>query len=212
MTDVPNPPNPKQRYGDMKVPLAYVPPASIIYEAAAFQEGAEKYGPYNWRDKAVEAMTYISASLRHIAAYQDGEYIDAESGKPHLGLAKACLGILIDATEQGNLVDNRPLAGTAALLLASMRKVPAPEPLEPIDLKGLVDPFEPTGCADDCTHPSHRHQDCQDEGVWKAKTPCLCPPGSCHVELGGAVKYVYCKKAEEVAADPYAKGYCSTVA
>lgn len=22
---------------------------------------------------------------------------------------------------------------------------------------------EPTGCADDCTHPSHRHNDCQDE-------------------------------------------------
>lgn len=170
-----NPPNPKQRYGDAKVPLGYVPPASIIYEAFAFQEGADKYGPFAWRNKAVEAMTYVHATLRHILAYQDGEFIDPESGKPHLGLAKASLGILIDATEQGNLIDNRPIPGQASKLLASMRK---PEPP-----------------ADERNSRPGRREDHQCENT-PSKPPCACAPGQCWFDLGGTPKYVYCRKAE----------------
>lgn len=111
------PPNPKQAYGDLKVPLHLVPAAGIIYEAMAFKEGARKYGPYNWRDKAVEAMTYIGGCFRHMQAYLDGENIDPESGYPHIAMARACLGILADATETGNLIDNRPKHGAASELL-----------------------------------------------------------------------------------------------
>lgn len=63
--------------------------------------------------------------------------------------------------------------------------------------------YEPTGCADDCTHPSHGHQDCQNETP--SKPACFCAPGECEVDKGHTVKYVYCKKAEEAAADPYSK-------
>lgn len=117
------PPNPKQAYGDQKVALHLIPPASLIHEATAFEEGARKYGAYNWRTKAVEAMTYIGATQRHLLAYLDGEEIDPESGLLHLALAKACLGILIDATEIGNLLDNRPAKGTAGALLRKLKRV-----------------------------------------------------------------------------------------
>ena len=79
---------------------------------------------------------------------------------------------------------------------------------------------EPTGCADDCVHPSHRFssevqttsvqekkrspvngadvlaakEDHQNEDP--AKLPCYCNGGACMMEHGGTLKYVYCKKAE----------------
>lgn len=112
-----NPPNPKQRYGDAKVPIGLFPPVAILYGALACKQGAEKYGPYNWRDKTVEAMTYVHAAERHLMAWADGEDLDPESGQPHLGHVLACLAILADATEQGNLIDNRPPAGKAGPML-----------------------------------------------------------------------------------------------
>jgi hypothetical protein len=106
-----------------KVQLAFVPPASIIYEALGFADGAAKYGPFNWRHDPVEAMTYLGAAQRHILAWQDGEEIASDSLKPHLGHAKACLGILIDSIERGDLIDNRPPAGTTSILLAEYEKL-----------------------------------------------------------------------------------------
>ena len=118
--------NPKQRYGDLKLPLALVPSSALIYLGIALAEGARKYGPFNWREKKVEAMTYAHAALRHLFAWIDGEEIDPESGNPHLAHALACLGILADAVECKILIDNRPLKGPAARLLkafAEARKV-----------------------------------------------------------------------------------------
>lgn len=59
-----NPPNPKQRYGDLKPNMALVPGVAVAHEALAMEQGAAKYGAYNWREKAVEALTYISAAKR----------------------------------------------------------------------------------------------------------------------------------------------------
>lgn len=110
--------NQKQKYGDLKAPLCLVPWSAIIYLAIAFKEGARKYGSFNWRTKKVESMTYVSATMRHIAAWVDGEEDDSESGNPHLAHALACLAVLVDAQESGNLVDNRPPPGPAPALLA----------------------------------------------------------------------------------------------
>src|SRR5690606_27589574 len=63
------PPNPKQAYGDKKVPMHTVPPALVIGAAHAFGEGAAKYGAFNWRNTKVEAMTYVGAIQRHLAAF-----------------------------------------------------------------------------------------------------------------------------------------------
>lgn len=105
-----NPPNPKQLNGDKKVPVQLVPPALTLGAAKALGEGASRYGPYNWRESNVEAMTYVGAILRHLYAYLDGEDIDPESpvGKRHLDGIAGSIAILLDATDGGFLIDNRP--------------------------------------------------------------------------------------------------------
>lgn len=109
--------NPKTIYGATRPPLALVPRSSLIHEAMAFKDGASKYGPYNWREKPVSIMTYLHACERHIAQFLDGEEYDAKSGVHHLGHAKACLGIILDATLCNCAIDDRPVpAPTTALL------------------------------------------------------------------------------------------------
>lgn len=65
--------NPKTAAGACKVPLHLVPPSATHYLALAFKDGAEKYGPYNWREKGVSASVYIAAAMRHMDAYRDRE-------------------------------------------------------------------------------------------------------------------------------------------
>lgn len=109
--------NPKDLIGMKKPRLSLVPPAGLVYAALAMANGADKYGPYNWREKKVQVMIYLEAAMRHILSYQDGEEKAKDSGVPHLGHALACLLIIIDALETGNLIDNRPKAGPMADLI-----------------------------------------------------------------------------------------------
>jgi hypothetical protein len=114
--------NPKDLLGVKKVRVSLVPPSSIIYQALAMENGGEKYGPYNFREKKVRASIYYEAAFRHLMSWFDGEECAADSGKPHLAHALACVGILVDATETGNLVDDRPKPGAAAALIEKWRK------------------------------------------------------------------------------------------
>lgn len=114
--------NPKDRLGAKKPRLSLVPPSGFVYASLAMANGADKYGPYNWRDKKVQAMIYTEAAMRHILQWQDGEENASDSGVPHLGHAIACLLIIIDALETGNLVDNRPKAGAMSSLIEKFTK------------------------------------------------------------------------------------------
>lgn len=114
---VDNATNPKDILGDTKPQLHLIPPAANLYEAIVMKLGADKYGPYNWREKKVRYTVYISAALRHLAAALDGEEMDPESGVPHIAHVRACMGILLDAKATGNLVDDRPVPGASGLLL-----------------------------------------------------------------------------------------------
>lgn len=114
--------NPKDKLGLKKVRLSLVPPSSTIYQALAMEDGAAKYGPYNWREKKVIASIYIDAAKRHMDSWFDGEDNASDSKKPHLGHALACLGIIVDALETGNLIDDRPLKGAAAALIEKFKK------------------------------------------------------------------------------------------
>ncbi len=114
--------NPKDLLGIKKAQVNLVPPSSIIYQAYAMEDGAVKYGPYNWRDKKVKASVYVAAAMRHLMQWQDGEENAEDSGKPHLGHALACLGIIVDAVETGNLADDRPKAGAASTLIKKWTK------------------------------------------------------------------------------------------
>jgi len=118
--------NPKDRIGIKKVQLNLVPASSIIYQALAMQDGAAKYGAYNWRENRVISSIYIAAAIRHLQQWQDGEENASDSQKPHLGHALACIGIIVDALESGNLIDDRPLPGPASKLIERWEKLQKP--------------------------------------------------------------------------------------
>ena len=80
--------------------------------ARVLENGAVKYGPYNWRDQQIGIQTYVGAIMRHTSAVRRGEDIDPESGLPHMAHIMATAAILIDATEHGMMIDDRPPNGS----------------------------------------------------------------------------------------------------
>ncbi len=65
--------------------------------------GAQKYAPYNWM-KVRPIYRYYGALLRHLEAVRKGEWLDQESGFPHLDHAMCNLiflrELLKDKTEK----------------------------------------------------------------------------------------------------------------
>lgn len=109
ITHIPTPQgvDPKGEAGKKKPQLQLIPPAFNLEVAAALNDGAKKYGPWNWRRDRVKTMTYIGAIRRHLDKFLDGEDLD-ESGATHLGHIAASCAILLDAKAKGMLVDDRP--------------------------------------------------------------------------------------------------------
>lgn len=117
-------PNPKDLLGSAKVSLSCVPTVATAMEAHAMMDGATKYGPFNWRAHPVQARIYIDACKRHLDAWFEGEEVASDSGCHHLGHARACLGIILDAMNCGNLVDDRPVTEESAKVYrASIEKI-----------------------------------------------------------------------------------------
>lgn len=103
--------DPKGAVGAMKVDLSIIPPVALVHMALALQDGARKYGGWNWRGANVSNMTYMSAIGRHEKNYIDGEDFAEDSGCHHLGHIMASCAITLDAGYSGTLVDNRPTPG-----------------------------------------------------------------------------------------------------
>ena len=114
--------NPKTAIGATKVPLHLVPPSAKHFLAEALANGAEKYGPYNWRDAAISVSVYKAAMERHMDAFWDGEDLAADSGVHHVAHAMACCALILDALTIGKLHDDRPTQGAAAQLQADYAK------------------------------------------------------------------------------------------
>jgi hypothetical protein len=108
------PTNPKAKFGAQKPNLALIPGSANVAEALALEDGAQKYGAFNWRESQVEIMTYVAAIRRHLDAYVDGDANTADTNVPNLGAIRACCSILIDAEASGTLIDNRPKATSAS--------------------------------------------------------------------------------------------------
>jgi hypothetical protein len=100
--------DPKGEAGKLKCPLHLLPPVALSQTAWVMALGAAKYGPWNWRNSKVEAMTYVGAILRHMSAWASGEDLDPESGQSHIAHIAAGCNILMDAASIGHLIDNRP--------------------------------------------------------------------------------------------------------
>jgi hypothetical protein len=63
--------------------------------ARVMEYGTQKYDRLNW-SKVDDTERYISASLRHLSAYQRGEFYDDESGLPHLAHAITSLLFVLE--------------------------------------------------------------------------------------------------------------------
>lgn len=135
--------NPKDRIGVTKPPLHLIPASALIHESMAMKNGAAKYGPFNWRGESVAASVYVSAAMRHISSWYDGENDAKDSNVNHLAHARACLGIILDAESVGKLVDDRPPKGAAAELLEKFtekEKVLPPTDLSEHDMRWRGEP------------------------------------------------------------------------
>lgn len=129
--------NPKDSIGAKKAPIGVVPPALMIGAAEAMQTGAVKYGPFNYRENKVQAVTYYEAICRHLFAWFDGQEVAEDTGVHHLRHVAAGVGILLDALDAGNLIDNRPVKGPSADMLRALDRSTKPT----VD-QGVADPTE----------------------------------------------------------------------
>ncbi len=103
--------NPKTIQGAQKPDLSLIPPVALAYMATAMEDGAAKYGPFNWREDPVSFRTYIAACMRHLGNVLDGEDRCDDSDVLQLASVMASCAILIDAQACGTLIDNRPPTG-----------------------------------------------------------------------------------------------------
>ncbi len=115
--------NPKHVVGVSKAPFSLIPPVALVALALAMEDGAYKYGEFNFRVSKVTARIYIEAAQRHLLAYLDGEEVAADSGVKHLGHVMACAAILLDAASVGTLVDDRPIPGQVGEALEAARQM-----------------------------------------------------------------------------------------
>lgn len=111
--------NPKDIIGRSKPQLHLIPAGALPEIARVMEWGAAKYGPYNWREKAVTHTTYLSAALRHITDANNGRDFDRETGLYEIAHAAAGLMILLDAILHGTAIDDR---------MAKGEKLPLPAP------------------------------------------------------------------------------------
>ncbi len=100
--------NQKDIVGSLKAPLSVIPVPVLMELGLALQEGALKYGAYNWRTTKIVSSAYYNAALRHLFAWHEGEDTDQDSGLSHITKAIAGLTVLRDAMIQNQVTDDRP--------------------------------------------------------------------------------------------------------
>ena len=72
------------RFNEGKPQYSLIDLKSLEPMARVLEFGAKKYARDNWK-KGLPMSQILDSMMRHIAAMQDGEYIDPESGLPHIG-------------------------------------------------------------------------------------------------------------------------------
>lgn len=67
-----------------KLRLDLVPAEWIEWLGRVCQMGAEKYSPWAWAKNPMEPWRVEAALMRHVGEYRKGNWLDDESGLPHL--------------------------------------------------------------------------------------------------------------------------------
>ena len=90
-----------------KPTLSAVPPVALIALGAAMQDGANKYGKFNWRTAAVTASVFYDALHRHLLDWYNGEDFAPDSKIHHLAHLMAGCAIILDAIAADVFKDDR---------------------------------------------------------------------------------------------------------
>lgn len=90
-----------------KLDLALIPKVALEAAAKAFMIGERKYGRFNYCNKGLKLSQLVSAALRHLTAFNEGEENDPQDGQPHLGSVIACCAMILQQQKLGTLIDNR---------------------------------------------------------------------------------------------------------
>jgi hypothetical protein len=83
------------KYDNEKPRLALIPSSLLIEVGKVLTYGAKKYSAHNWRH-GISQERLLSAALRHIVAYNEGENLDPESNLHHLAHAICELAFAMD--------------------------------------------------------------------------------------------------------------------
>ena len=95
------------RYNAGKPDFSLIPLSTLEDEARVWGYGKNKYVAWNWA-KGMPWSVPLACALRHLAAWQSGEDIDAESGLPHLAHAMCNLRMLTLFSKTYTEGDDRP--------------------------------------------------------------------------------------------------------
>lgn len=87
-----------------------IPPGALEQVARVYGMGAKKYDAHNWAKGYPWSLSY-SALYRHIEKTRKGEWLDEESGLPHLAHAAFHLFTLLEFEEHGLGTDDRWIPG-----------------------------------------------------------------------------------------------------
>lgn len=91
-----------------KLPLHLIDPLWLTTTARVLDFGQKKYAAWNWAQGTFAWSRLYSALQRHLNAWWGGEYLDPETGLPHLWHANCCLMFLTRYVEDGMGKDDRP--------------------------------------------------------------------------------------------------------
>lgn len=94
------------KFDQDKLPLHLLSTEALNQTAAVLKFGAQKYAEHNWR-KGFAWSRPLSAALRHITAFNNGEDKDPESGLSHLAHAMCCIMFLIEFEKTHRELDDR---------------------------------------------------------------------------------------------------------
>ena len=89
-----------------KVPMHLLSNEALKQIAAVLDFGKEKYAAHNWR-RGFDWSRVLSAAMRHLHAFNDGEDKDSESGLSHLAHAGCCLMFLLEFEKTHQELDDR---------------------------------------------------------------------------------------------------------
>jgi hypothetical protein len=95
------------KYDADKPRMDLLDPYAMEGLAAVLTFGSRKYASWNWL-KGISYSRLLAAMQRHLSAIQKGEYLDPESGLPHIDHAGACWMFLSGQMKRGDKMDDLP--------------------------------------------------------------------------------------------------------